>query len=298
MLTVNDFKTERLPTWCPGCGDYGIWMALKNALIELSMGSDKAAFVFDIGCNSNMYDATRLTSFEGLHGRTLPVAEGIRSANPNLPVICIAGDGGCLGEGGNHFIHAARRNYDITLLLFDNQVYGLTTGQTSPTTPLFTKTKSTPEGSIEYPLNPLSLALSTDASFIARGFAGDIPNLTKLIVKAITHKGFSLLDIMQPCVSFNHAMSYQWYRDRVYYLPEEYKTDNKVNAYKTLLEFPEDIASPPIEGKKIPIGIFYEMDRPTYEEEYLTHSKTLQTKSILSQSIDNIVVESLIEEFT
>lgn len=293
MLKVDDFKTSRLPTWCPGCGDYGIWTALKNALVELSLEPSGVAFVFDIGCNSNMYDSLKVTSFEGLHGRTIPVAEGIRMANNNLPVICITGDGGCLGEGGNHFIHAARRNFDITVIIHDNAVYGLTTGQTSPTAPKNFKTKSTPEGVIEYPINPLTLALSAEASFVARGFSGDIAGLTSLIKEAVLHKGFSVLDILQPCVTFNHEMTFQWYKERVYYLPKTYSPTDKTEAFKKALEFPKSHISLTTD-KKIPLGVFYKERRPTYEEEL----PQIKNTSLVNQSIENIDVSDIIAEMS
>ena len=293
MLKVDDFKTSRLPTWCPGCGDFGIWVALKNALVELSLGPSNVAFVFDIGCNSNMYDSLKVTSFEGLHGRTIPVAEGIRLVNNNLPVICITGDGGCLGEGGNHFIHAARRNFDITVIIFDNAVYGLTTGQTSPTAPKNFKTKSTPEGVIEYPINPLTLALSAEATLVARGFSGDIVGLTSLVKEAIIHKGFSVLDILQPCVTFNHEMTFQWYKERAYYLPKTYSPTDKTEAFKKALEFPKSHISSAAD-EKIPLGVFYRENRPTYEEEL----PQIKNTSLVNQLIENIDVSDIIAEMS
>ena len=148
-LTADTYKTGFLPTWCPGCGDFGIWMSLKNALATLGIGSDDALLIYGIGCHGNMYDWMKTYAFVGLHGRTLPVAQGAKFANHTVPVICIAGDGDCLGEGGNHFIHAAKRNPNITVMLHDNQVYGLTTGQASPTAKQGFKTKSTPDGVVD-----------------------------------------------------------------------------------------------------------------------------------------------------
>lgn len=253
----DSFKTGYLPTWCPGCGDFGIWMALKNALVELGIGPDGALLVYGIGCHGNMYSWMRTYAVEGLHGRTLPVAQGAKLANHTVPVIAIAGDGDCLGEGGNHFIHAAKRNPDITVLIHDNQVYGLTTGQASPTAKDKLKTKSTPEGVSDTPVNPLTLALVSGATFVARGFAGDMAGLTKLMVAAIRHKGFSVLDILQPCVTFDHVHTYQWYRQRLYQLEQSgYRADNRLAAIERAFEW----------GEKIPVGVFYKEDAPTSED--------------------------------
>lgn len=286
MIIVNDFSTGRFPTWCPGCGDFGIWAALKNVLVELNLSPGEAVFVYGIGCHGNMYDSFRATNFEGLHGRPLPLASGIKIANHKLPVFVIAGDGDALGEGGNHFIHTARRNHDITYIVHDNQVYALTTGQTSPTSPKGFKTKSNPEGSIDYPLNPLTLALAAGATFVARGFAGDIPHLTQLIKKAYEHKGFSVLDVLQPCVTFNHVNTYQFYREHIYKLQENYKTNDKLQAFAKALEWEQT--------GKIPLGIFYEEQKDTYEDDI----EQIKLTPLANQPLDKIVLSSIISELT
>lgn len=256
-ITADSFKTSFLPTWCPGCGDFGIWMSLKNALANLGIGPDDGFLVYGIGCHGNMQDWMKMYGARGLHGRALPVAQGIKLANHKLPVIAITGDGDCLGEGGNHLIHAAKRNPDITVIIHDNQVYGLTTGQASPTAKAGFKTKSTPEGVTDEPVNPLTLGLTAGATFIARGFAGDMPGLTDLMQQAISHKGFAVLDVLQPCVTFDKMHTYGWYRQRLYQLNKEgYVPDNKIKAFEKALEW----------GDKIPIGIFYKEDRPTSED--------------------------------
>lgn len=256
-ITVDSFKTGYLPNWCPGCGDFGIWTALKNALVELGLGPDDALLVYGIGCHGNMYSWMRTYGVEGLHGRALPVAQGAKLANHTVPVVVISGDGDCLGEGGNHFIHAAKRNPDVTVLIHDNQVYGLTTGQASPTAKHGFKTKSTPEGVADAPINPLTLALVSGATFVARGFAGDIPGVTKLIVNAIKHKGFSVLDILQPCVTFDRVHTYQWYRERLYQLdPVTYQPNNRLTAIEKAIEW----------EVKIPVGVFYREEAPTSED--------------------------------
>lgn len=283
-LSADSFKTGYLPTWCPGCGDFGIWMALKNALVELGIGPDDALFVYGIGCHGNMSAWMRTYGVEGLHGRSLPIAQGAKLANHTIPVIAIAGDGDCLGEGGNHFIHAAKRNPDITVLIHDNQVYGLTTGQASPTAKDHLKTKSTPEGVVDTPVNPLALALVSGATFVARGFAGDMPGLTKLIAEAIKHKGFSVLDILQPCVTFNHIHTYQWYRTRLYQLDSvKYVPDNRLAAIEKAFEW----------GDKIPLGVFYREAAPTSED----REPALAAGPLANQPLGSFDLDTLLSEF-
>lgn len=257
MPAVKEFATTIKPTWCPGCGNFGIWMTLKNALVELGIGTDDGVVVYGVGCHGNMYDWMKIYGVAALHGRTLPVAQGLKLANHTLPVIVVSGDGDALGEGGNHFLHAAKRNPNITVLIHDNQVYGLTTGQASPTAKTGFKTKSTPEGVVDEPVNPLALAIGAGATFVARGFAGDAPGLTALIVAGVKHKGFAVVDILQPCVTFDKVHTYQWYRPRLYTLESAgYVPDNKLKAMEKALEW----------GDKIPVGIFYKEDRPTSED--------------------------------
>src|SRR3989344_1283173 len=279
-ITSESFKTGFLPTWCPGCGDYGIWTALKIALAKLGIGPDDALLVYGIGCHGNMYDWMRTYAFEGLHGRALPVAQGAKVANHKLPVICVCGDGDCLGEGGNHFIHAAKRNPNVTVLIHDNQVYGLTTGQASPTAKPGFKTKSTPDGVTDEPINPLTLALTAGATFVARGFAGDIPGLSELIVQAISHKGFSVLDMLQPCVTFDKVHTYAWYRSRLYKLEQP---ENKIRAIEKAMEW----------GDKIPIGVFYKEDKPTSED----REPALSTQPLLELPLGIPDLPALLSEF-
>lgn len=283
-VTPDSFKTSFLPTWCPGCGDFGIWGALKAALAQLGIGPDGGLIVYGIGCHGNMYDWINMYGVEGLHGRTLPVAQGAKLANHNLPVMVVSGDGDGLGEGGNHFIHAAKRNPDIAVFLHDNQVYGLTTGQASPTAKAGFKTKSTPEGVTDEPINPLTIALASGATFVARGFAGDIPGLTQLMAAAISHKGFAVLDILQPCVTFDKVHTYAWYRSRIYKLEEEaYAPDNRLKAMEKALEW----------GDRIPIGIFYKENKPTSEE----GEAALAAGSLVSQKLEIEHLDKLLNEF-
>ncbi len=282
-ITADSLKTNFLPTWCPGCGDFGIWMSLRDALAKLGIGPDDGLVVYGIGCHGNMHDWVNTYGIRALHGRTLPVAQGAKLANHKLPVIVVSGDGDCLGEGGNHFIHAAKRNPDITVLIHDNQVYGLTTGQASPTATKGFITKSTPQGADE-PVNPLTLAIAAGATFVARAFAGDIPGLTEIIIKAVTHKGFSVVDISQPCVTFDKVHTYQWYRERLYKLETEgYKPDNKLKAIEKAMEW----------GDKIPIGIFYKEEKLTSEE----RESALSAGPLKNMPLGVVNLEELLGEF-
>ncbi len=217
---MASLDTTLFPTWCPGCGDFGIWGALKGALKQLNLATHQFVMVYDIGCSGNMSSFIRAYGFHGLHGRAIPAATGIKLTNHTQKVIIIGGDGGLLSEGLTHFVAAARANIDITVILHNNQVYGLTTGQSSPTSLTGTKGKATPLGVVEKPLEPCALALLSGASFVARSFSGTIPETTKSIVDAINHKGFSLVEILQPCVTYNKLNSYDWFRQRVKPLPQ------------------------------------------------------------------------------
>jgi len=252
-VNTVQFETSVKPTWCPGCGNFGIWMALKNALTKLATPPHNIVIVYGVGCHGNMRDWMNVYGVEGLHGRAIPVAQGIKLANSGLTVIAVTGDGDCLGEGGNHFLHAAKRNPNITVLVHDNQVYGLTTGQASPTAQKGLITKSTPAGVIEPPLNPLAFAIVAGGTFVSRGFAGDISHLGDLIVKAILHKGFSVVDVLQPCVTFNPSYTYEWYRKRMYQLEQPL---DKKDALERAMEWEE----------KIPVGVLYEEQRDTIED--------------------------------
>jgi 2-oxoglutarate ferredoxin oxidoreductase subunit beta len=283
MVTLSDYAGLQ-PAWCPGCGNFGILKALNEALVGLGIEPHQVLLVSGIGQAGKLPHYTRGNVFNSLHGRPVPPAIGARIANPELVVIAVSGDGDGYGEGGNHFIHAARRNHDITYLVHDNQVYGLTKGQASPTSDAGFVTKTTPYGA-DNPVNPVSLAIVSGASFVSRGFAGDTEHLSSLIKQAITHHGFSLIDILQPCVSFNHKNTYSWYRERVYKLEEEsgYDPGDKRSALEKAQEW----------GEKIPIGVVYKADLPVYED----HLLALRKGSLVSQKIDPKRAESLITEF-
>ena len=282
MVTVSDYAGLK-PAWCPGCGNFGILEALNRALIEMEIEPHQVLLVSGIGQAGKLPHYTRGNVFNSLHGRPVPPAIGAKIANSELIVIAVSGDGDAYGEGGNHFLHAARRNHDITYLVHDNQVYGLTKGQASPTSDVGFITKTTPYGATS-PVNPIALAIVSGASFVSRGFAGDIDHLSHLIKKGITHRGFALIDILQPCVSFNHKNTFQWYRERVYKLEDEkYDPSDKKAALEKAL----------IWGERIPIGIIYEENLSVYEDQL----PTLSERPLVKQKIDPRRVEKLLAEF-
>lgn len=294
MAELKDLEiTYDKPNWCPGCGDFGIWIALKNAIISLNLNPWEIVLVSGIGCSSKLPYWVKTYGFNGLHGRPVPVAQGLKLANSGLTVIVIGGDGDQYGEGLNHIIHAARRNINITLIVHDNQTYGLTTGQYSPTTDIGVKNKATPTPTVEVPINPMSLALSVGATFIARGFAGDTKQETSLIVQAIKHKGFSIVETMQPCVTFNHKNTFAWFYERVYKLEDEkHDFGDKKAAFAKAEEWPLRVPLKEGEKERIPTGIFYQDKRPTWEEEIPQIAKT----PLVKQSLENIDINPILEE--
>jgi 2-oxoglutarate ferredoxin oxidoreductase subunit beta len=225
QLTMADLKGRVDPDWCPGCGDFGVLAAIQKALVELQIPSHNVVAISGIGCSSNLPGFINTYGMHTLHGRALAVATGLKLANHGLTVIVTGGDGDGFGIGGNHFVHTMRRNVDLLYVVMDNQIYGLTTGQTSPTSRVGMKTKSMPFGNIEAPVNPISLALAAGATFVGRGFSGDQKHLTELIKQGITHQGFSFLDVFSPCVTYNHDNTYQWYKPRVKRLEDDSSYD-------------------------------------------------------------------------
>src|SRR5512145_2066021 len=221
MGNAQDFQGQK-PAWCPGCGNFPILKTFNDAVAELGMEPHKFVLVSGIGQAAKLPHYSRANTFNGLHGRALPVASGIRLANHTIPVIVTTGDGDCYGEGGNHLLAAMRRNLNIKLFVHDNQIYGLTKGQPSPTTGEGMVTRNVPLGVIAEQFNPMSLAVAMDCSFAARAFAGDTDHLKEMMKAALAHKGFALLDILQPCVTFNKVNTYAWYRERVYRLGPEH----------------------------------------------------------------------------
>jgi 2-oxoglutarate ferredoxin oxidoreductase subunit beta len=282
-LTVSDYE-GLVPAWCPGCGNFGILKALNQALVELEIEPYKLLLVSGIGQAGKLPHYTRGNVLNVLHGRPLPAAIGAKIANPELIVIAVSGDGDGYGEGGNHFMHTARRNHDITYLVHDNQVYGLTKGQASPTSDMGFVTRTSLDGAGN-PLNPLAVAIAAGASFVARGFAGDVTHLTSLIKMGIKHKGFALIDILQPCVSFNHKNTYSWYQERVYKLENDlsYNPADKILAFTKAQEW----------GGRIPIGVIYQKEAATFEEQLFASIKS----PLVKQPIEPVTVAKLMDEF-
>ncbi len=221
QLTARDFKGQVEPDWCAGCGDFGVLASLQRACAELGLEPHEILVVSGIGCSSNLPGYFNAYGMHTLHGRSLAVATGAKLANHELNVIVTGGDGDGYGIGGNHFTHTARRNIDLAYIVMNNQIYGLTTGQISPTSSDGMKTKSTPHGSVERPLNPITSAIMNGATFVARGYSGDVRQLTELMKAAIQHKGFALLDVFSPCVTFNHDNDHPFFKERVKKLEDE-----------------------------------------------------------------------------
>ncbi len=284
MTTVVELGNKNQIQWCPGCGDFGILTALKQAIAGLNLNPKDVVIASGIGCSGKLPHYIKTYGIESIHGRGLAAATGAQLANPRLTVMAVGGDGDGYGIGLNHFIQTVRRNVNITYLVHDNMVYGLTKGQTAPTALKGTKTPSTPHGSIEVPINPLALALAAKGTFVARGYAGNINHLAKLIMEGIKHNGFALIDIFQPCISYNPTQTFDFYNPKVYDLQTtKYDYTNFEEASKKVWEW----------GDKIPIGIFYKEERTTYSDE-LPQDKDLP---VALQNIDNVDIKPLLEKY-
>ena len=255
MVSVKDYGQYET-AWCLGCGNFGILLAVKRALTAQGLAPHQVLFVSGIGQAAKAPHYLNANLFNGLHGRSLPVATGAKLANPAMIVIAESGDGCTYGEGGNHFLAAIRRNIDITMLVHDNQVYGLTKGQASPTSAEGFVTKTQPQGSLSAPFNPVGVAVAMGAGFVARGFSGMTDLLSDLIEQAIIHPGFSLIDVLQPCVSFNRVNTWEWYQERCKPLPKEYDPTNGKAAMETAQQW----------GDKIHVGVIYRNTRPAFTE--------------------------------
>lgn len=242
--------------WCPGCGNFGIHNIMKTALIELGLDTKNVVMVSGIGQAAKIPQYLNVNFFNGLHGRALPPATAIKAANPSLTVIAESGDGDMYGEGGNHFIHAIRRNPDITNIIHNNMVYGLTKGQASPTSQKGFVTPVQCHGVTLEPLNPIALALTMKATFVARCFSGDLEKTREIVKKAIKHRGYSLVDILQPCVTFNHVNTFEWYKENTFYLDENHDSSDFEAAFRQSMK-----------NDKLALGIFYQEEgRPTFED--------------------------------
>ena len=250
-LTIKDFKGKADPDWCPGCGDFGVLTALKQALVELNLHPHKVMTISGIGCSSNLPGYVSTYGMHTLHGRALAVATGAQLANHELKIIVTGGDGDGYGIGGNHFVHSMRRNIDLTYIVMNNQIYGLTTGQISPTSTKGMKTKSTPIGSVENPIFPVSLAIAAGATYVARGYTGQVKHLVDLIKGGIQHKGFALIDAFSPCVTFNLDNTHEFFKHRTKKLEDMgHDPTDFAAAIQKSYEW----------GDEIPIGLFWKRE--------------------------------------
>jgi 2-oxoglutarate ferredoxin oxidoreductase subunit beta len=277
-LSPKDFKSHVKPTWCPGCGDFGVLASLYQAMAQLELDPAKTVVVSGIGCSSRLPFFVKTYGFQTAHGRVLPVATGVKIANPDLTVIAVGGDGDGFSIGGGHLLHVARRNPDITYVVMDNEIYGLTKGQTSPTSPLGFKTKTTPYGSSDTPTNPMAWVLASGVSFAARGFSGNPKHVTDLIVQGVRHPGFAFIQAMSPCPTFNNT--FDLWRSRIEELPEEHDAGDRLQALAQALR--EDA---------IPVGLFYKEERPTLD------SHTRVTNHPLRDEVQEFDVRALLEQY-
>lgn len=282
MVNIADYGSYET-AWCPGCGNHSILEAVKQALVASQLKPHEVLFVSGIGQAAKAPHYLNANVFNGLHGRSLPVATGAKLTNPKLTVIVESGDGCNYGEGGNHFLAAIRRNIDITLLVHNNQVYGLTKGQASPTSPEGFVTKAQPEGVPSLPFSPIVVAVAMRAGFIARGFSGKMDHLSELIQQGIAHRGFALIDVLQPCVSFNKVNTFSWYKERCNPLPAGYDPTDWEAAIKVAGEW----------GDRIPIGIIYRNDRPPFED----HFPVLSQGPLVGRDVDRVTLTKIMEGY-
>ncbi len=282
MVSIDDYGDFET-AWCPGCGNFSILKALKKALAGLGLAPHEVLMVSGIGQAAKTPHYLKANVFNGLHGRALPAAQGAKLANPRLTVIAESGDGCNYGEGGNHFLAAIRRNVDITLIVHDNQIYGLTKGQASPTTMEGQVTKSNPAGVYNAPFNPLAVAVAMGASFVARGFSGDIEQLSGLMQEAVRHPGFALVDVLQPCVSFNKINTFAWYKERCYTLGEDHDPGDWAAAMAKAREF----------GNRIPLGVIWRNVRPTLDSRHAV----LTRGPLCTQPVDHAVLDTVFGKY-
>jgi len=267
-FSPSDYKGDVKPVWCPGCGDYGVYTALTNALSEENYNPWEVAVISGIGCASRTPSFLRVYGFHTVHGRALALATGLKIARPDLHVVVVAGDGDGISIGGGHFIHTSRRNVELTYIIMNNSIYGQTKGQASPTTLEDAVTRSTPYGVFDKPLNPSAIAIVAGASFVARGFAGNPKQLTELIVKAFEHKGFAFVEAVSPCVTFNNT--YSSIKTRAKNIDESHKVTNKIEAI--------DIA---LKEDQLFFGVLYDVHVPTMNEKMSALNEKMKGKTTL-----------------
>ncbi|HEU4963819.1 MAG TPA: 2-oxoacid:ferredoxin oxidoreductase subunit beta [Bacilli bacterium] len=289
MATVKDFRNSVRPNWCPGCGDFSVQAAIQKALAETGREPENCAVISGIGCSGRISGYINSYGFHTIHGRSLPVAQGVKLANRDLTVIASGGDGDGFGIGLHHFMHAARRNMDITYIVMDNQIYGLTKGQTSPTSAHgFKNPKSTPHGNIENSLTPAQVALSAGIGFLAQGFSSDIKQLTEIIKQAVDHKGFSLVNVYSPCVTFNKVNTYDWYKENIKKVDEieGYDPSNRIQAMSTVMEHGGLVTGILYQNKEIKA---YEDLIPGYTEEPIVNHDLTLTEEFLTKTMREYV---------
>lgn len=284
-LPLETYKGPVDPDWCPGCGDFGVLKSLQQAAGKLGILPKDLMVVSGIGCSSNLPGFIHAYGIHSLHGRAVAVATGAHLANTDMKVVMTGGDGDGYGIGIGHFIHAMRRNLDVTYIVMDNQIYGLTTGQASPTTTRGHKTKSTPKGNAEVPLNPVAMAITAGATYVARGFSGEQKQLVELIAGGMAHKGFALIDVYSPCVTYNKINTYPWFKERVYKLEDEgFDPSDFTRSLHKAFEW----------GEKIPLGVLYKSEQTTYEDV----EPVLQRGPLVKQALglNKAQMDSFVEE--
>ncbi len=259
MAEISDFRYEGKMSWCPGCGDFQILKSLEIAAVKSGKQPNEMIVVSGIGQAAKLPHYIKTNGFNSLHGRALSSAFGLKAANHNLTVVVATGDGDCYGEGGNHFIHNLRRNIDITVIVHNNQIYGLTKGQASPTSEIGMVTAVQPKGVVSTPFRPLAVAVTHDAAFVARSFSKEIDFTANLILQGMNTPGFSLIDVLQPCVSFNKINTYKWYQERAYHLDDSHDPTDKQAAYEKAMEW----------GEKIPLGVLFRHSRKTFLDYFI-----------------------------
>lgn len=287
MVTFKDFRNNVKPNWCPGCGDFSVQAAIQRAAANVGLEPEELAVISGIGCSGRISGYINSYGFHGIHGRALPLAQGVKMANRELTVIAAGGDGDGFAIGTNHTIHAMRRNIDITYIVMDNQIYGLTKGQTSPRSQMGFKTKSTPQGSIESPLNIMELAISSGAGFVAQGFSSDLKELTSLIEQGIKHKGFAFINVFSPCVTFNKINTYDWFKENLVSLSsiEGYDPEDRSMAMNTLMKYDGLVT-----------GLIYQnKEKPSYES--LVQGFKEEPLAYQDIELDEQQFNKLVEEF-
>ncbi|MBD3109363.1 2-oxoacid:ferredoxin oxidoreductase subunit beta [Bacillus sp. AGMB 02131] len=287
MATFKDFRNDVKPNWCPGCGDFSVQAAIQRAAASAGLQPDQLAIISGIGCSGRISGYIKSYGFHGIHGRSLPIAQGVKMANRDLTVIASGGDGDGFAIGMGHTIHAIRRNIDVTYIVMDNQIYGLTKGQTSPRSAAGFKTKSTPQGSIEPALSPMEMALTAGATFVAQSFSTDLKDLTNIIEAGINHKGFSLINVFSPCVTYNKINTYDWFKENLTKLSEieGYDSSSREMAMQTLMKH-----------NSLVTGIIYQdQTRQSYQDLVKGYAETPLASAKLELTQESF--DQLVEEF-